>query len=739
MIENVGDLVDAENMTALAKHSGLIRLVESLESRRHLSAVDLTDGVLTITGDTASANIITLTHSRRTQGLRVRAGAVRQLISTAGMTSIRIIGGDMTDRVRVGGILLVPMDVRTGPGNDFIRTGAGNDYIDGGAGTNVIRSGLGDDVIKTQDNGDLIYSGPGSDTIVTAFTQKRFRDRSAVDRLVAPVPNDPTDFVVTAASASEVDLSWRDNSAEEVGFVVSRSTDGSEFQPVATVAKDAASYRDTSLAAGTTYYYRVAAVAPGDVLSGFVSASAQTGRVILPGAGFAGPTPQPAAIGDISLPGYDAKAIARWDVVPHQTFTDTFNVGVVAFHMNGIDRVEFSLNGGDWTAVRQMSLNPETDVYEYWATLNAATLPDGPVEVRAVAYPKVGVPRVLESLQLNANGKATLSRPTFYVKPSTGADSNPGTSDLPFDTLARALRGTPDGAMIVLVEPGRYNPDRFSEGGHTNVNNSRWITVRAADGLSADQVVVARDGVRGSIRPRVAKLQWEGVTFDYDEIAQYYPEGGHNVWFDRSRWITPSGWTGQQGSPQPVRALAQIGGSYVTDSVAEDMLYGFVDQSLVRNSQMLRISGDALQNSRMVLNVLADTVGGSGIAHHADLLQYFGNFENVIVYGLDAKRIASQNFFFDWNQTSFKDCAYVDISIENLQSEANKPPYSQMYSHQTHVLFERVRNLGQHWLFRDSETNLAQRYTPINVVYRNSDIQLLNTPQGVIFDVGTVN
>ena len=59
--------------------------------------------------------------------------------------------------------------------------------------------------------------------------------------------------------------------------------------------------------------------------------------IITPGAGFTGPTSEPGAVGNPSSAGYDAKVIAHWNVVPYQTFYDELNVGVVAFHINGID------------------------------------------------------------------------------------------------------------------------------------------------------------------------------------------------------------------------------------------------------------------------------------------------------------------------------------------------------------------------------------------------------------------
>src|SRR5690606_14239909 len=93
-------------------------------------------------------------------------------------------------------------------------------------------------------------------------------------------------------------------------------------------------------------------------------------RALQPGAGFTAATAQPGHIG--TGLGADAKAIARWNVVPRQDFAGRFEVGVVAFHMAGIDRVSFSVNGGDWVDVHEPTLNPRTDTIEYWATLDAA-------------------------------------------------------------------------------------------------------------------------------------------------------------------------------------------------------------------------------------------------------------------------------------------------------------------------------------------------------------------------------
>ena len=54
-------------------------------------------------------------------------------------------------------------------------------------------------------------------------------------------------------------LRWTDNSNNETGFQVERSTDGSVFTVLATTAANTTNYKDAKAQKGQTYYYRVAA------------------------------------------------------------------------------------------------------------------------------------------------------------------------------------------------------------------------------------------------------------------------------------------------------------------------------------------------------------------------------------------------------------------------------------------------------------------------------------------------
>jgi hypothetical protein len=72
-------------------------------------------------------------------------------------------------------------------------------------------------------------------------------------------PNAPSAPTATALSSSRIGLGWTDNSDNELGFKIERSTNGTTFTQVATVDMNVTGYTNTGLTASTKYYYRVRA------------------------------------------------------------------------------------------------------------------------------------------------------------------------------------------------------------------------------------------------------------------------------------------------------------------------------------------------------------------------------------------------------------------------------------------------------------------------------------------------
>ncbi len=74
--------------------------------------------------------------------------------------------------------------------------------------------------------------------------------------ILAP-PSAPSGLVAGAVSSSAIDLSWTDNSANEMGFKIDKTLDTTaSWTPLVTLASNSVSYPDTGLADGVEYFYR---------------------------------------------------------------------------------------------------------------------------------------------------------------------------------------------------------------------------------------------------------------------------------------------------------------------------------------------------------------------------------------------------------------------------------------------------------------------------------------------------
>ena len=78
-----------------------------------------------------------------------------------------------------------------------------------------------------------------------------------------PVPLAPGSMGISPITANSLTLNWSDNSSNEVGFAIYRSTDNVNFSFVTLTAANATSFMDTGLFPGTQYFYRINAVTEG--------------------------------------------------------------------------------------------------------------------------------------------------------------------------------------------------------------------------------------------------------------------------------------------------------------------------------------------------------------------------------------------------------------------------------------------------------------------------------------------
>lgn len=76
-------------------------------------------------------------------------------------------------------------------------------------------------------------------------------------------------------AASSLIVNWNDNSTNETNFVLERSTNGTNFNVIATLGANITSYNDTGLTPNTLYYYQVKAINATEA-SVYISASLTT-------------------------------------------------------------------------------------------------------------------------------------------------------------------------------------------------------------------------------------------------------------------------------------------------------------------------------------------------------------------------------------------------------------------------------------------------------------------------------
>ena len=77
--------------------------------------------------------------------------------------------------------------------------------------------------------------------------------------IIPSLPNAPGGLAATPVSATQVDLTWTDNSNNEDGFRIERALYGQPFMEIGTAPANSSVYHDGGLKANTQYEYRIRA------------------------------------------------------------------------------------------------------------------------------------------------------------------------------------------------------------------------------------------------------------------------------------------------------------------------------------------------------------------------------------------------------------------------------------------------------------------------------------------------
>jgi hypothetical protein len=129
--------------------------------------------------------------------------------------------------------------------------------------------------------------------------------KAAGSQLVAP-----SNPIATSSGQNQIDIAWQDNSRDESGFEVHRSTSGQNgvFILLSSAAVNTTTYRDGGLTAGTQYCYVIRAVRLRGSTTTFSPFSAAACALTAPA-----PPPVPVAASEVTATALNSSSIAvRW-------------------------------------------------------------------------------------------------------------------------------------------------------------------------------------------------------------------------------------------------------------------------------------------------------------------------------------------------------------------------------------------------------------------------------------------
>jgi len=393
--------------------------------------------------------------------------------------------------------------------------------------------------------------------------------------------------------------------------------------------------------------------------------------------------------------------IARWNVVPYQRIEPgaPLACGVMAFHIDGIEKVTFHVTGQGYTGpaeieVTDATYNPRTGCYEYWIYLDAgAFTSDGPITVDATAVGLDGSVRHkdslrdsgwgLNSLPLVVNATGSLPQPQAWVDPIFGNDAT-GQVDVesqPFLTIGKAMgairqwmlaNGYGDKADggIVRLKSGYH---RMDDGGVISVPTyDEWLTITTAEGGSRTDTVIYD---RASMT-RTERLKVKGVSLHCSQARwPIIPDLGPDsiLWVDDCE-LRGVGRLFVQSHPigygHPV---------WYTDSYISECDFATPNADLARGLTIENIGHDAFQLCPMVINCTVDNVDPSGLDWHADAWQWYGGGPfNAIIYNYRATGLHYQSLFIRAQGVNDipPNPGFHDVALINCYFELADPIYS---------------------------------------------------------------
>jgi hypothetical protein len=316
-------------------------------------------------------------------------------------------------------------------------------------------------------------------------------------------------------------------------------------------------------------------------------------------------------------------AIADWDIVPFQTVSGTWRPGVVAWHVNaaGIARVDFSVDQKPAGTVTAMALNPDTNVTEFFPSIDTSALAAGSHQISAVVTPVVGKARTLPSYQFSAGVAA-------HSITATGGNTASACQS------AKTQFGFGDGVTILLGS-GTWTVDW--NGLDTKAT---YLTFAAAPGAN-----VTVNGFSGASPHHIHFKDINKMTGGVPNISAADPRF---LWIDHCTLdhgdpftdTSLTGWTDARSGGTPGQPWTSGDGmvqtACVTDSTITNSANGWLNGLLLRNCTITKLGSDAISNNQTSINCTISSLGISGSGMHPDVGQWNNHKTGVIIYGLTA-------------------------------------------------------------------------------------------------------
>lgn len=322
--------------------------------------------------------------------------------------------------------------------------------------------------------------------------------------------------------------------------------------------------------------------------------------------------------------GLDCKPFGRWNCVPYQVFDGTLNVGVVADHQAGVDRVEFAVDGGAWVSVDTPAVNATTGSTEYFVTLDAADFAPGgdTAKVRAVIYPEVGIPRVLDGdVEDHAYGGP-------YWQGEWELELYPNKTE-----------------TTVELAAGTYNWGQGVLGG-TQAADSTWLVVKPAVGVAVEDVII-QDG--GSVDPGfgLKRVRLEGVT-SHIPVARSFEGDDRHLWRDGGDVTDPLGRYNAAGAEESAPNYWQ------TDTTVHDVRIG-TGRGYVRGGRFDDIGEDCCRSLDMIVDCVIDDVNRGTTSWHPSPIPNPLGHDNRIYENLTIDNVPGSCWaMYQGNNTDFR-------------------------------------------------------------------------------------